>query len=75
MKIPTPILGVFIALIAGMLMLSINTASSEVRSIIIGAVLMLAVGTVGVYYRIKASRHERNPLPHLHHRKLIRRTS
>lgn len=82
MKISTPFLGVLVALVAGLLIHVVRTASSEVISIVFGCIMIIPVGYLGVMYRRQSVRDEQlrmNGLnhyrEHVHHRKVIRKTS
>lgn len=82
MKTPTPIKGVLVALIAGLLFHVYNTASYEVCSIVFGCVLAIGVGILGIRYRRASNRDEfmiRHGLQHyrthIHNRKVVRKTS
>lgn len=82
MKPNSTIVGLLIGLIGGLFVHVMNTSSSETRSIIIGSLLIIPTAYVGIKYRIKAVRDERltrNGLnhyrQHIHHRRLIKKTS
>jgi uncharacterized membrane protein HdeD (DUF308 family) len=82
MKISTPFLGVLCALIAGLLVHVARTASNEVLSIVFGCIMIIPVGVIGVMYRRQQVRDEQLRLnglnhyrEHIHHRKVIRKTS
>lgn len=82
MKTPLAIVGVLTALIVGLLVHVINTASTETINIVCGMIFIIPVGYLGIKYRIKAIRDERlvaNGLnhyrEHVHHRRLVKKTS
>lgn len=82
MKTTTPLLGVLVALVAAILIHVFRTASSEVSNIIIGCILIVPVGILGMKYRRQQVRDEQlrmNGLnhyrEHIHHRKVIKKTS
>jgi high-affinity K+ transport system ATPase subunit B len=82
MKISTPFLGVLVALVVACLVHVTRTASSEVISIMYGTIMIIPVGLLGVKYRQQQVRDEQLRMKglnhyreHVHHRKVIRKTS
>lgn len=82
MKTTTPLLGVLVALVAAILIHVFRTASSEVSSIMIGCILVIPTGIIGVMYRREQVRNEQmqqrglhHYRHHIHHRKVIKKTS
>lgn len=82
MRKSSTITGVLVALIVGLLVHVINSASYEVKNALLAAILIVPVGYLGIRYRINAKRDERlvrNGLnhyrQHIHQRRLIKKTS